>query len=156
MALTLTRAEALTEVSDDALPRYDEQIVDADPEVVYTIRPLRPVDIQRLKAPYVAKRFDPRTHAQVEKELTPEQAESFALDMVDYVLVAWAGVLDGDIPAECNRDNKALLDPRRRAALIKVATLNQITRAEDRAASFRATAGVGGVGPAQRGDDPLL
>ena len=156
MALTLTRPDALTIITDDLLARYDEQIVDVDPEVTYSLRSLRSSDVQRLRQPYVTLRFDPKTHRQVENDLQPEQAEALALDLIDHVLVAWAGVLDGDTPAPCSRDHKALLDPRRRAALVRIATTNTITRAEDRATSFRASAGMGGVDAAQRRDHAVL
>lgn len=156
MALTLTRPDALTIITDDLLARYDEQIVDVDPDVTYSLRALRSSDVQRLRQPYITMRYDPKTHRQVENELQPDQAEALALDLIDHVLVAWTGVLDGADPAPCSRDYKAMLDPRRRAALVRIATTNTITRAEDRATSFRPPAGVGGVDAAQRGHHAVL
>lgn len=156
MALTLTRADQHTVVTDDVLARYDEQIVDVDPEVTYTLRTLRAADVQRLRQPYLTYVFDPKSHKRVEGDMAPDAAEALALDLIDFVLIAWAGVVDGAEAAPCTRENKALLDPRRRAALVRVATTNTVTRAEDRAASFRPTAGVGGVDAAHRADHAVL
>lgn len=156
MALTLTRGDTPTVITDDVLRLYDEQIIDVDPEVTYTVRPLRAADVQRLKQPYLTYRFDAASHKRVEADLTPDQAELLSMDLLDFVLQDWTGVLDGDAAAPCSREYKAMLDPRRRAALVRVATVNQVSRAEDRAASFRATAGVGAVDGADRAHHAVL
>lgn len=156
MALRLTRTDERMDVRDDDLTRYDDQIVEVDPDVTYTIRSLRPSDVQRLRQPYITYAFDPKTRKRVENEIAPDQAEALALDLIDHVVVGWTGVLDGDAEAACTRENKSLLDPRRRSALVRVATVNQVQRAEDRAASFRATAGVGGMDGAHGRADVVL
>jgi hypothetical protein len=59
-------------------------------------------------------------------------------DLVDYVIVAWAGVVDKGEPAPCDREHKLRLDAPTKDALLERAGLNEIVAAgEQRAASFR-------------------
>lgn len=109
-------------------------VSNGDPEVSYTVRKL-----------------DPETHRKIVKKHTRtefvrgvgrvKETDTDALtdELLDYVLVAWVGVLLKGEPAPCTKDLKVRgLDWERKRALLEKAGANDIAREpERRAESFR-------------------
>jgi len=140
MGITLFRPNDRVDVRDSDLCLYDTGLLDGDSETVYTVRVVAPDEFRRLRQPYVRFVVNRQTH-QREEQITDADAAKLADDLIDAILVEWRGVQVAGEDVPCTREYKVLLDPQRKAALIKVANTSRIekTAAED-AESFRGPA----------------
>ncbi len=112
-------------------------VSDGDPEVIYRLRKLDPVNHKRLRKAHTKSEFV-RGIGKVDK--TDDAA--VADDIFDYVLIGWKNVLLNGQPADCTRELKLRgVDFTRRNALVDLAGMNEIAKLpERRAESFRAPA----------------
>jgi len=145
MALKLSDPAERLVIADVDLPMHEPMIGAVDPEATYTLRRLTSADHERLRQPYVKHTFNRQTHKREELPLSKEDAEAFSNALIDYVLVEWAGVVDGDTPAPCDAAHKAKLDGPRKVALVRAAMMNEVDRETARRDSFRPVADVGAV-----------
>ena len=107
-------------------------VTQADPSVVYTVRPLGTEKFRELHRAHTKKVLNKRTGQREDDH----DAEGFADAVCDFVLVGWVGVVDHGEPAPCTRENKMRLDGQVKTGLIAVAGLNRLD-ADDTARSFR-------------------
>lgn len=117
---------------NDQVDVLDSELVDGgDKDVVYTIRKITP----ELRRDFIKRHTRPGNHRRLESV----NWEAVNDDQLDYLLVAWRGVMNGKEPAECSRANKnGGLDPIRKSALIDRAGVAELVAAEDaKADSFR-------------------
>ena len=138
MALLVRDETERLDVADSKLEGVD----DGDPETVYTIRPLTQRIIDDIRARHTRSVLNKVTHRK--ESVTDDRA--MAEDLLDYLLVSWSGVLfkASREPVPCTKDYKIqALAGTRVEALFKLAGINEVERAEVRAASFRTTASVG-------------
>jgi hypothetical protein len=114
-------------------------LADGSADTSYTLRPLtREVRKEILKR-HTKQRPDPRTHHM--REVVDQDA--VGLDLLDYALVNWTGVVDHGEPVPCEYAYKCALDDVIASALLNKAGLNQILAAEvARPESFRGPAPV--------------
>jgi hypothetical protein len=120
---------------DDRIVVIDADLVpDGDKATTYTLRPLtREVRRKIIKA-RTSKRPNPRTH-QMEDVV---DWQDISMDLLDYALVAWDGILWNGGPAPCEREYKSKLDEMRLTALLERAGLSKVVAAEEqRDQSFR-------------------
>lgn len=132
MAKTLRAADEEFTVTDKQL------LQDGDKDTTYTLRRLTRETHREIQRRHTVKVTNKRTHQR------EDQTDWAAVtdDLVDHVIVAWAGVLYGGQPAPCDRAHKMLLDAPTTDAILERAGLNEITGTgeeaqEARAASFR-------------------
>lgn len=123
MALEVRKANDQFSVADSDLDKVD----DGDPETVYTLRALTSAIVREIRKPYMKQVFNRRTHRLEDVPLTEVEEIAYGLDLLDYALVDWTGVVYQGQPIPCTREHKALLDPRRRSSLVGLAALNQAT-----------------------------
>ncbi len=133
MPVQLIDADDRITVCDADIPG----IADGDKDTTYTLRPIAVDDYREIVKANSVDVIDRRTH-QKTKQTDWEKVND---DQIDFVLVAWTGIVVKGQPAECSRANKLKLDGVRRQALCDRAGINQIQRApEVRAESFRESA----------------
>ncbi len=120
------------EVKESDIP----EVVNADPDVAYTVRPLTTAKFRELQ-----KRNTQQVVNKASRSMEAEvNGEKLADDLIDWVIADWSGIVDKGQPAECSRANKLRLDGQVKAGLIGVAGLNRIEAApEVRTDSFRTT-----------------
>lgn len=137
MPRQLQTEDATFEVRETEL----DEIPEADPEVVYTLRELTTKKWRDLNRQHT-KRVPNKKTGRMEDQL---DGEAFADALVDYVLVDWRGIQErGGTPAPCTPENKQRLDGQIKSALVGRAGLTQIVREpEHQEQSFRPTEGVG-------------
>ncbi len=127
MALQLLDGETRIEVLDTELAN----VIDPDPEVVYTLRQILPamrLQLQRRKANPQTRQMEADGDATIDA-------------MLEFALVGWTGILANGQPAPCTTEYKRLLDQGRKLALVGKAASNR-TAPEGRDASFREPASV--------------
>lgn len=128
MALRLLNDDEQVTVLDSAL------IEGGDQDTSYTIRKLTPEKQREI----VKRNTRPGNYRRTGDTINWNAVQD---DQLDYVLLAWSGVKDGERDAECSRANKLMLDGVRKLALIDRAGMAEVIAAEEaRDASFRGTA----------------
>jgi hypothetical protein len=135
MAKQLTEAGAQFTVTDAQI------LQDGDKETVYTLRRLTREKHREIVKANTERVINKRTHQREERTDWAAVTD----DLIDYVLVAWSGVLYQGQPAPCDREHKMLLDAPTSDGLLERAGLNEITAGanpEAREASFRQPAKV--------------
>jgi len=145
MALRLTQPDERVVIADVDLVVYDDQLKDVDDGVTYTVQRITPSEVAQIRRPYVKRQFSRRPTRPEELPIEGDEARQMTDDLLDRVLVAWTGVVVNGQPAPCDRAHKALLDFRRKGALIQASMASQVEREAGRKESFRATEGVGPV-----------
>lgn len=103
-----------------------------DPDTTYTVRQIPPHVNRALSKKHTETPINRQTgHRE-------QNVDQLALidDLLDYALVEWSGIQLGGVDVDCTREHKLCLDYPRKAALIGVAGLNQVTQAA-KAESFR-------------------
>ena len=128
--------------ADDTLTVLDSEldgVTNGDPETTYTLRTLTTDKVRALRKPYQRERMNPRTHQREELPLTDDDTAAYALDLLDYAIVGWSGILYQGQPLECVRQHKDLLDSSRKSGVLAAAGLNRSTPAggASKDASFR-------------------
>lgn len=120
--------------ADERVTVADSDLVpDGDPETTYTIRLMGIEDHRAIVKARTVDVVNRHTH---QKEPKTDWA-AVADDVIDFVLVEWAGLLWRGQPVPCIREQKLRLDAVRRGALNDRAGMNQIARApEVRVESF--------------------
>lgn len=133
MARQLHAEDSTFEIAETDLPDVGQ----ADPEVVYTLRPLTTKKYRELQKAHT--KLVPNKHTRaMESKL---DADAFTDALVDFVIADWRGIVDGGEPAACTAANKERLDGPTKAALVNVAGLNRIVTEDDAIEqSFRPTA----------------
>lgn len=138
MALLVRDEGERIEVKDDEL----EGVEDGDPGTTYVVRPLTQRVIDEIRQRHTRQVINKITHRK--DAVTDDRA--MAEDLLDYLLMDWSGVLFKTTrqPVPCTKDYKVqALAGARVEALFKLAGVNEVERAEVRAASFPSTPGVG-------------
>lgn len=132
MPLQLLSPETIVDVRDAEL----QGVADACEDVSYRVRQLPQGVARDIGKRHTRQQANPSTHRMEERQDT----NAILDDAVDYVIVAWSGVvLPSGQAADCSRENKLQgLDAARKRALVELATSNR-TAAEVRAESFRST-----------------
>jgi hypothetical protein len=110
------------------------EVINADPEVSYTVRPLSTAKFRELQK----KNTKPVVNKATRSMESDVNGEGLTDDLIDYVIVDWTGIVSKGQPAECSRANKLRLDGQVKSGLIGVAGLNRIQAAPaDTERSFR-------------------
>lgn len=109
------------DVKESELP----DVINADPDVSYTVRPLTTDKFRELQKRNT-KLVVNKASRSMEKELN---GEGLADDLIDHVLAGWVGIVSKGQPAECTRANKLRLDGQVKGGLIAIAGLNRIEAA---------------------------
>lgn len=109
---------------DQRVTVTDAEIVSGgDTDTTYTIRLITREARREIVRKHTPARFNNGRRDEMNSEAISE-------DLVDYVLVAWTGILFDGQPADCSRTNKLLLDQLRLSALLERAGLSQVIAAE--------------------------
>jgi hypothetical protein len=103
-----------------------------DDEAVYTLRPITVEYARRVYKTHTHQELNRRTHQKDDHVDTVAAVN----DLLDYCLVAWAGVVDRGQPVACVLANKLRLPSNIQTALIELAQQGQVTP-EATSASFR-------------------
>jgi hypothetical protein len=124
---------------DDNITIKDADLVEGgDKDTSYTLRHLTPEKIDEIRERHTRK-ANYRRPAKTNEKLVDQ-------DLLDYVLIAWTGIVDGDKPAPCEIEYKLRLDKIRRSELLRTAGMAEVVDDEEdtetRAASFREPADV--------------
>lgn len=119
MPVELQNEKGTLTLHDDQLNKVEG----GDPDVTYTVKQLTGEISRRIARPH-------------DKGPSPDAA-AILDDLIDYCLIDWTGIVFDGEPVPCDRRHKLLLDAPRKQAIVQAAALNQVTRAEVRAASFR-------------------
>ncbi len=122
MAVKLLDGDGTFDVKDSELP----DVTDGDPETVYTVRQI---------PPHVNRQIS-KQHSSMKRGQYVVDQIAIMDDLIEYALVGWVGILDKGVPAPLTKENKGRLDYTRKAALLQLAGLNQVTK-ENREDSFR-------------------
>lgn len=134
MAIYALDASDLFDVNESEM-----DVINPDPDVSYTIRPLTMTDIRSYRKQATVSVINKKTH-QREDEF---DADRFQDLMIDHALVAWTGILfkSSNEPVPCTTNYKVQgLDLSRRKAILDLAGANQSSaKEEQRKDSFRAT-----------------
>lgn len=141
MARSLVKQDAIVEVREEEL----DLPCPADPDAVYSVRWIPPSENERVRAKHVPKRWDKRTHQQVEQDATAEQGKAVIDDLLDYCLIGWSGVVDNGSQVPCERENKLALPRPVKISLVEFALMEGASRQERQKQSFREPARVGDV-----------
>lgn len=130
MSRSLHDDEATFEIKEADIP----EVVNADPDVTYTVRPLSTTKFRELQ-----KKNTRMVPNKATRAMEPEvNGENLADDLIDWVIAGWSGIVDKGQPAECSRANKLRLDGQVKTGLIGVSGLNRIEAAPaETARSFR-------------------
>jgi hypothetical protein len=131
VALELKRVGEVTVVCDADL------VNGGDKDVTYAIRHITVEKYREIANRHTRRVPNRRTHQMV------EETDDLAVndEQFDYALSDWTGVVDAKKqPLPCTMDNKALLDPVRRSAIMLRAGANEVVAPEVREESFRPTA----------------
>lgn len=127
----MSRQLLVTDAEFPVKERELELAMEVDEDATYYLRPLTAETARAIFKKHARKVPNPRTHQ------TDEVVDRVAaqVDLYDYCLVRWEGVLDKGKPAPCDLAHKLQLPMALQAALLERAQIGQVTAAE-RAASF--------------------
>jgi hypothetical protein len=133
-------AKTLKEAGAQFVVRDSELVQDGDKDTSYTLRTLTRDKHREIQKANTEKVINKRTHQREDRV----DWSAVTDDLIDYVIVAWTGILIGGKPAPCDRAHKLLLDTPTVDAMLERAGLNEVTgrgdegdEGEARDASFR-------------------
>jgi len=127
-------------LDDSVFPVREEELntgIPIDKDAVYYLRAIDSETARRLWKAHTKQIPNPRTHQREQVTDTPALQDA----LLDYCIVRWDGISNGQQPAACDLEHKRQLPILVQAALIDRAQAGQVTP-EEKAASFRQPAPV--------------
>jgi hypothetical protein len=134
----------LVQLGDPAHAEWIER--NLDPDAVYSISLIGGTRLQQIRRKYVRQGFNPKTHAREDLPLDTEDNERLGRDVIDAVLVHWAGIKGADgVDLPCTTETKVRLPEPIKGSLVYLSGMRIGPSREQRADSFRRPDGLAGV-----------